>query len=53
VIGPIVATFLASIIGIKGAFSLLGISLAIISLGLLFVTPKKIRMPQRELNEIL
>lgn len=50
VLGPIIATFLASLLGITGAFSLLGIFLAIISVSLIFLTPRKIRMPQKELS---
>lgn len=50
VVGPIVATFLASLVGIKGAFSLLGVLLVVTSLLLLTFTPRKIRMPQKELS---
>lgn len=52
VIGPIIATFLASVTGYKSAFSILGVILAVIALGLLFIIPKKIKMPQSELEAL-
>ncbi|GIK83789.1 MAG: hypothetical protein BroJett025_04110 [Patescibacteria group bacterium] len=50
VIGPIIATFLASQTGYKASFSILGVTLAVIAVTLLFVVPHKIKMPQKELE---
>lgn len=52
IIGPISATFLAGFFGYKNAFSVLGTFLLGISLILLFIIPKKIKMPQIELEKI-
>ncbi len=52
VIGPILATFLASATSIKTAFSIIGFLVFIISLYLSSVIPKKISMPQKELAQI-
>ena len=52
IIGPLMATFIATLVGFKNAFALLGLGLVIISIFLLFFTPKKIRMPQKELAKI-
>lgn len=52
VIGPILGTFLASIVGIPVSFSILGLLLFCISIFLLFVTPKKIMMPQEALADL-
>lgn len=52
VIGPIIATFLASLAGYKTAFSILGIVLTLIAVSLMFVIPQKIRMPQKQLESL-
>ncbi len=52
VIAPIVATFLAEIVGYQNAFAFLGLFLTILTTFLIFVTPKKIKMPQKELAKI-
>ena len=51
VLGPIIATFLATATTIKTAFSLIGVLVLVTALYLLVITPKKIRMPQKELSE--
>ncbi len=52
IIGPIIASLIADIFDIQAAFAVIGGSLAITSLCLLFVTPRKIKMPQAELAAI-
>ncbi len=52
IIGPIVASYLAQVFDIQKAFALIGGSLAIVAVLLLFVTPKKIKMPKNELAKI-
>jgi len=52
VLGPIVAGFLASLLGNKTTFIFMGILLFIFSFFLLIFLPRKIRMPQAELEEM-
>ncbi len=50
IIGPPIAGILASQIGERLSFSYLGLLVILVSLGLLFVTPKKLRLPQNEIE---
>jgi hypothetical protein len=49
IIGPILGGFLATILGEPTAFSLAGAGLAIISVAVYVIIPRKIKMPQKEL----
>ncbi len=51
IIWPPIAGFLTSQIGERLSFSYLGLILILASVGLLFVTPKKLRLPQNEIHE--
>ncbi len=52
VIGPILATILATIFDYKTAFSIMGLLLALTATILLLIVPKKIRLPQKELEKV-
>jgi MFS family permease len=52
VLGPIFAGIVADMIGIKQTFSVLGAGLTLVSLLALFVVPRKIRLPERQLQEV-
>ena len=49
VVGPILAGWLAQVFGELGSFIALGWIVAAVSLFLLFVTPKKLKLPQTEI----
>jgi MFS family permease len=49
--GPVVAGFLANSIGEQKTMMWVGIFVATIALVLLFVTPKKLKLPQMEMAE--
>lgn len=48
--GPAVAGFIASMVGEEMTFSVLGIGVIFVSIILLLVTPKKIKLPQTEID---
>src|SRR5258706_2483016 len=50
IIGPVVTGFLASKIGETGALMYLGIGVVLVSIFLLMVTPKKLKLPQVEIS---
>ena len=50
IIGPPLSGFIASLVGNQNTFVVLGISTALIATILLFVTPKKLLLPQEEIN---
>ena len=52
VIGPILATTLATFFDYKTAFSIIGLLLSLTAISLLFIVPKKIRLPQKELAKV-
>ena len=52
IVGPIVAGFTAALIGNQLTFSLFGLILTVISVVLLMIVPRKIKMPQTELSQI-
>lgn len=49
--GPVVAGLLASVLGEKMTMMWIGVFVATVALVLLFVTPKKLRLPQTEMAE--
>lgn len=51
VVGPILAGLIASKVGETMTFSLVGILLVVVAVILLFVTPKKLRLPQEEIQK--
>lgn len=50
ILGPVLSTILGSVIGDQKTFGLTGILLAIVSAIALIIVPRKIRLPQQELN---
>ena len=50
IVGPAVAGLVASMVGERMTFSVLGISVILVSILLLVVTPKKIKLPQTEID---
>jgi len=50
ILGPIIAGFISTSVGEKLSFTYLGIFVTIVSLVLIFVTPKKIRLSQQEIK---
>ncbi len=52
VIGPVLAGVLATLVGNQLSFALMGLLLLFTSIALLFIVPRKIRMPQQQLEEI-
>jgi len=52
IIGPIAAGFTAALIGNQLTFSLFGLILAVVSVLLLIIVPRKIKMPQTELAKV-
>lgn len=50
VIGPILSGYLANIFGEKGTFVVMGVGLVVVSTVLLLVTPKKMRLPEKEIE---
>ena len=51
IIGPVSAGWLASMVGEKMTFVIVGVFTVVVSLVLLAVTPKKLRLPQGEIAE--
>lgn len=52
IVGPILATSIATVFGIQEAFSFLGVLMFALAVLLLYVTPRKIRMPQHALDSV-
>lgn len=52
IIGPIFATFLATLFDIQTTFGIIGLCLFFISVMLFFIIPRKIRMPQSNLASV-
>ncbi|NMB56703.1 MFS transporter [Candidatus Beckwithbacteria bacterium] len=52
VLGPIIAGFIAQLFGYRQTFAVIGTLLFLISLLAIIFTPRKIHMPQQELNQI-
>lgn len=50
IVGPAIAGWVASMVGERMTFAVLGLGVALISLILLIVTPKKIKLPQSEIE---
>lgn len=50
ILGPTIAGFISSYVGEKLSFSYLGVFVVLVSFVLLFLTPKKIDLPQTEIN---
>ena len=50
-IGPIVAGFATTLVGVINTFVYLGIAVVIISLILIAVIPKKLKLPQNEIKK--
>ena len=50
IIGPVVAGFFANKIGEPRTLMFIGIFVVIVSVSLMFVTPKKLRLPQKEID---
>lgn len=51
IIGPITAGFISSRVGERMTFVVMGVLTAIVAIVLLFVTPRKLRLPQTEMSE--
>jgi MFS family permease len=51
VIGPILVGYVASQVGEVRTFGFAGMAMALVALVLLFVTPKKLRLPQEEIKK--
>ena len=52
ILGPIIAGFLAHILGFQKVFSVMGVLLVITAVVALIFTPRKIPMPQKDLSEL-
>lgn len=50
IIGPALAGLIAKLVGEAGSFSVMGIALFLVCLILMIVTPKKIKLPQQEIQ---
>lgn len=50
IIGPIMAGFITNLVGSKLTFVVIGVATLIIALVLFFVTPKKLKLPQEEIQ---
>jgi MFS family permease len=50
IIGPILAGFIAQMVGEKMTFSIMGIFMSVVAIFLLMVTPRKLRLPQTEIQ---
>ncbi|KKT49363.1 MAG: 3-phenylpropionic acid transporter [Candidatus Collierbacteria bacterium GW2011_GWD2_45_10] len=50
IVGPIIAGLISQFVGEKNTFVVMGIVLTLVSLCLLVVTPKKLRLPQAEIK---
>ncbi len=50
IIGPIMAGYIASLVGERMTFVVMGGACVVISLVLLVITPKKLKLPQREIR---
>jgi len=51
IIGPVLAGFISSMVGERLTFAVIGVIVSIIAIVLLFVTPRKLRLPQTEMAE--
>ena len=51
IIGPITAGFISSRVGERMTFVVMGVLTVIVAIVLLFVTPRKLRLPQTEMSE--
>lgn len=51
ILGPIISGGITTLVGEKNTFVVVGMILVVVSLVLLVVTPKKMRLPQEEINE--
>lgn len=49
--GPVTAGFIASLVGERMTFAVVGVLVVLVAIILLFVTPKKLRLPQVEMAE--
>ncbi len=52
ILGPIIAGFLAQILGFQKVFSVMGLLLAVTAIVALIFTPRKIPMPQKDLSTL-
>lgn len=50
ILGPVLAGFIAQLVGEKLTFSVVGIFMSLVAICLLLVTPKKLRLPQVEIQ---
>jgi len=50
IVGPVIAGYLTSVFNEKYTFSIIGIAGVVICMFLLFITPKKLHLPQKEIN---
>ena len=50
IIGPVMAGGIAQLVGERLTFSVMGILMALVALILLIVTPRKLRLPQSEIQ---
>ena len=53
IVGPIFSGFLATVVGNQGSFGVVGLILCVISLVALVSVPRKIKLPQTQLEVIL
>jgi MFS family permease len=51
IIGPVVSGFISSFVGIQLTFAVLGILIAVVSVFLLLLTPRKLLLPQEEIRK--
>lgn len=51
IIGPVLVGFIASRMGEVRTFGFVGVAMAVVAFVLLFVTPKKLRLPQEEIQK--
>lgn len=49
IVGPVLAGMIAQLVGEKMTFSIVGVFMSLMAVVLLFVTPKKLRLPQQEI----
>jgi MFS family permease len=53
VLGPVFAGFIADYLGIRQTFAVLGAGLTLISLISLLLVPRKVRLPEKQLQEVV
>jgi len=51
IIGPVLSGWIASQVGERFTFVIIGLGVMVVSVFLLFVTPRKLRLPQSEISE--